>query len=67
MIWLSLNKITLPPYLLCLSRAMERFQVHNIQLLLLVSRLFKLVSHFVLLLYVLTGSLENKRLRTLEK
>ena len=45
----------------------EGFQVHNIQLLLLVSRLFKFVSHFVLLLCVLKGSLENKRLRTLEK
>ena len=44
----------------------EGFQVHNIQLLLLVSRLFKFVSHFVLLLCVLKGSLENKRLRTLE-
>ena len=45
----------------------EGFQVHNIQLLLLVSRLFQFVSHFVLLLCVLKGSLENKRLRTLEK
>ena len=45
----------------------EGFQVHNIQLLPLVSRLFKFVSHFVLLLCVLKGSLENKRLRTLEK
>ena len=44
---------------------MEGFQLHNIQLLLLVSRLFKFVSHFVLLLCALKGSLENKRLTTL--
>ena len=34
---------------------MEGFQVHNIQLLLLVSGLFKFVSHLCLLLCVLTA------------